>query len=99
LQNGLKPGAKVLDIGCGSGILYIFMFNNRMLLFYKMIGQGTVYGIDHIEELVSQAKINISKTDPNLIQEGKIQFFVGDGRLGLPKYAPYDVIHVGACIL
>ena len=36
----LKPGAKVLDIGTGSGY--------SACLFAKIIGSGEVYSIDHI---------------------------------------------------
>lgn len=28
--------------------------------------------------------------------DGGIEIICGDGRKGYPKYAPYDIIHVGA---
>ena len=61
-----------------------------------MMGSGTVYGIDHIEPLVEQAKANVHKIEPDLVPQGKIVFLTKDGRKGLPEYAPYDCIHVGA---
>ena len=62
-----------------------------------MIGpSGKVYGIDHVKELVDKSVENIMKSDPDLLKEKKIEFFVRDGRKGLPEHAPYDCIHVGA---
>ena len=55
-----------------------------------------VYGIDHIDELVEMSKINIAKSHNGFLLDGSINLVVGDGRKGLPEYAPYDVIHVGA---
>jgi len=57
---------------------------------------GVVIGIDHIPELVDLSFENISKSNKKLIDEGKIVLDVGDGRFGYKKYAPYDVIYVGA---
>jgi len=62
-----------------------------------MLGEGgKVYGVEHIEELVEQSKINIAKHHKHFLDDGSITILAEDGRKGLEKYAPYDVIHVGA---
>jgi len=38
------------------------------------------------------------KSHPDLIKTNRISFVTMDGRVGLPKYGPYHVIHVGAAI-
>ena len=40
VNSNLKPGAKILDIGTGTGY--------TTCLFAKIIGSGEVYSIDHI---------------------------------------------------
>ncbi len=69
---------------------------NRTLLFYKMIKTGKVYGVDHMPALVEKAKENVEKAAPGLQASGGVTFLVRDGRKGLPEYAPFDCIHVGA---
>ena len=55
----LKPGAKVLDIGCGSAYM--------SSLFAVMVEkEGCVVGIDCFDELVENAKINVF----NMVQQG-----------------------------
>lgn len=90
LEKYLKPGLKVLDVGCGSGYL--------TLCLAKMIGTGCVYGLDHIEELINQAIENINNSNPELVNGNgiSIRMIHGDGRYGLPDFAPFDVIHIGA---
>jgi len=90
LEPWLVPGARVLDVGCGSGYLTVCMA--------KMIGRGKVYGIDHIEELINQAIDNIRKSNLYLLQKNDLEMRMvhRDGRIGLPEYAPFDVIHIGA---
>jgi protein-L-isoaspartate(D-aspartate) O-methyltransferase len=54
-----------------------------------------IYGVDHINELVSFSKNNIKKlNDKNL--EKSIRVYTGDGRKGFKTAAPFDIIHVGA---
>lgn len=80
---------RALDIGSGSGYLTACMA--------LMMGKrGKAVGIDHIPELVKQAKKNLEKDKPFLLRSERVVFDVADGRLGYPKLAPYDVIHVGA---
>ncbi|XP_043188317.1 protein-L-isoaspartate(D-aspartate) O-methyltransferase-like isoform X1 [Amphibalanus amphitrite] len=89
LSSRLQPGASVLDIGSGSGYLTACMA--------LMVGEnGVAVGVEHIEELVQQARRNIDKDQPQLISSGRVQLVAGDGRLGYPQRAPYDAIHVGA---
>ena len=62
-----------------------------------MLGEGgQVYGIEHIPELIDFSLVNISKSHKKSLDDGSITILKGDGRKGLEKYAPYDVIHVGA---
>lgn len=39
---------------------------------------------------------NIEKDHPELLSSGRVQLKVGDGRLGVPEFGPYNAIHVGA---
>jgi protein-L-isoaspartate(D-aspartate) O-methyltransferase len=52
LKDHLKPNARVLDVGSGSGIL--------CALFMRMMGfRGLVVGIEHIEQLSQRSKLSI----------------------------------------
>jgi len=89
LKDHLKPGAKVLDVGSGSGYLTACLA--------RMVGkEGKVIGIDVIEPLVKWSKDNVRNDDPQLLDTGCIELKVGDGWKGDSSNAPYDVIHVGA---
>jgi len=93
----LKPGARVLDIGSGSGYLTHVLAN----LVTESSGnapQGQVIGIDHITGLTDLARDNINKSEEGseLLSSEKVKFITGDGRLGWKEGAPYDAIHVGA---
>jgi len=87
----LRPGARVLDIGSGSGYL-------THVLAELIKPGGTVIGIDHIQALVDLADNNTrkSKEGRELLDSGTVKFVKGDGRKGWPEGAPYDAIHVGA---
>lgn len=91
LSSHLTEGASVLDVGAGSGYLTACLAH--------MVGdKGIVVGIDHIDELVENARKNVEK-DPvakQYMEGGSLQLVTADGRLGYPPVAPYDVIHVGA---
>jgi len=89
LKDYAKPGAKVLDVGSGSGYL--------SACFARMVGsKGTVVGIDIIRPLVEWSQENMNKDDPQLLSSGRVTLKVGDGWKGDPNNAPYDAIHVGA---
>jgi len=88
LSQHLTLGARVLDIGCGSGYLSACMG--------RMVGpKGCVIGIDHLQPLVSIAKSNASKADADLFA-AQLMILHGDGFKGCPDDAPFDCIHVGA---
>ena len=82
-----KKGDRVLDIGSGSGW--------TTALFAEIVGpEGKVYGIERIAELKEFGENNVKKYD--FVSSGRAIFVCGDGSKGLPEYAPYDIIHVGA---
>lgn len=91
LLDRLRPGSRVLDVGCGSGYL-------TAVLAHLVVPGGKVVGIDHIRQLAELSQNNLQK-DPlhaKMIADGVIKIVKGDGRLGYPQDAPYDAIHVGA---
>jgi protein-L-isoaspartate O-methyltransferase len=55
----------------------------------------SIFGVDHIEQLVAFSRDNLSKFKEDY--DKKIKVIVEDGRKGLEKEAPFDIIHVGAC--
>ncbi|EME39883.1 hypothetical protein DOTSEDRAFT_137927 [Dothistroma septosporum NZE10] len=87
----LNPGAKVLDVGSGSGYL-------THVLAELIQPHGIVVGIDHIQPLVDMAIANTSTSGEGkeLLQKGVIRYVKGDGRKGWKEEGPYDAIHVGA---
>ena len=89
LQDYLKEGNTVLDVGFGSGYLTVAM--SKM-----MNDKGCVVGIEHMKELYDLGERNISKKYKDLLDTKKIELLLGDGRLGYKAKAPYKCIHVGA---
>lgn len=82
-------GAKILDIGSGSGYLTVALS--------KMTGDtGRVIGVEHIPELYEFGIQNVKKNHANLLNRKKIIFLNEDGRKGCKRYGPYKAIHVGA---
>ena len=70
LEDILKPGDKILDIGSGSGYL--------TACFALMLGKsGKVFGIEHIEELIEMSKDNIAKNHMELLESKRIEFILG----------------------
>ncbi len=85
---------KGLDVGSGSGVLCVCM---ALLLGNP---HSRIIGIDHIPELVDQSIRNVIKDGhESLLQNGSLVLREGDGRLGCPEDAPFDIIHVGAAII
>jgi|SRR5579859_6927467 len=80
LEDYLKPGSKVLDVGCGSGYL-------TAVLARLVQPDGIVVGIEHLPGLSELAKQNLLKDPENkkLMDSGHIIVVTGDGRLGYPE--------------
>ena len=88
LSPSLFPGARVLDIGSGSGYLAVCMA--------EMVGEkGLVVGVEHIQELAEGSLRVVNRFYPHLGSD-RLKIFAGDGRIGYKDEAPYDAIHVGA---
>lgn len=87
----LNPGARVLDIGSGSGYL-------TCVLAALVQPGGSVVGVEHIEALREMGERNAGKGElgSQWVGDGTVRFVRGDGRLGWAEGAPYDAIHVGA---
>lgn len=87
----LYPGAKVLDIGSGSGYLTHVLAN-------LIEPGGKVVGVDHIQSLVDLARGNLGKSadGSEMLTSGRVKIVKADGRLGWKESGPYDAIHVGA---
>ena len=79
-------------MGSGSGYL--------CAAFYELVKtedkKTCVVGIEHIDELVDWSVSNLRKSYSEQLDSAEIKMVCGDGRLGYPQEAPYDVIHVGA---
>ncbi|KAL1462738.1 hypothetical protein WDU94_014551 [Cyamophila willieti] len=89
LSAHLNLGERVLEIGTGSGYLTIMMA--------AMVGSsGKVFTIEHIPELLESARKHIKAKAENYIK--RINFYVGQGKNGLPKEAPYSAIYVGGSV-
>ena len=81
----IKDGQKILEIGTGSGW-------QTAILSY-MVGNGTVYSIERLPELVNFARENLEKLGIN-----NVHVILDDGSLGYPEKSPYDrIIITAAC--
>lgn len=76
----IKPGDKILEIGTGSGY--------QAAILEEMGAE--VFTVERIEELKLRADSLLQTHYPN------IKTFIGDGTVGLMKYAPYDGIIITA---
>lgn len=95
-----SPAPRVLDVGSGSGYL--------THLLAELVGdRGLVVGLEHIAELRDLGEANMRKSaeGARLLDDGRVRFRLGDGRLGLCEDARpgeeahgtgWDAIHVGA---
>ena len=81
----VQDGQKILEIGTGSGW-------QTAILSY-MVGNGTVYSIERLSELVNFARENLEKLGID-----NVHVILGDGSMGYPKESPYDrIIITAAC--
>ncbi|GLC34685.1 hypothetical protein PLESTB_001234900 [Pleodorina starrii] len=93
LAEHIRPGARVLDVGSGSGYL--------TLVFAHMAGRepgARVVGVEHIRELVDsslEASRGVAWA-ADMLRDDCLRLLQGDGTAGYPEWAPFDVIHVGA---
>ncbi len=86
----VDEGMGILEIGAGSGY-------QTAVLAYLAGKEGVVFTVERMAELSGLAKGNVAKL-PHSVHErlAKIEFFVSDGHLGLPAFAPFDRIIVTA---
>jgi protein-L-isoaspartate(D-aspartate) O-methyltransferase len=72
----IRPGAKVLDVGSGSGYLSAVL--------HHLVGPtGKVVGIDHIPELVDWSVKNLKNDGlAEALENKQIEMIAGDGRQG-----------------
>lgn len=77
----LRPTDRALDIGTGSG------YHAALLALLA----GHVWTIERHDELSRRAARTIGELGLD-----NVTFAVGDGRFGLPQYAPFDAINVAA---
>eukprot|EP00033_Pygsuia_biforma_P002558 GCRY01002830.1.p1 GENE.GCRY01002830.1~~GCRY01002830.1.p1 ORF type:complete len:281 (+),score=17.43 GCRY01002830.1:130-972(+) len=89
LRPQLSEGTRALDVGSGSGYLSAVMS--------EFMGPDTlVVGIEHVPELVKLSNENVARSNPHLLESGRLKFVTGDGRKGYQSEGPYNAIHVGA---
>lgn len=77
----ISPGDVVLEVGTGSG------YQTALLSHLA----ARVYSIERHPELAEEARCRVERLGYN-----NVMVFVGDGTQGLPEYAPFDAITVGA---
>ena len=100
LQEKLVPGASVLDVGSGSGILTA-IYGKRVQVDNKdSKKRGKVVGIELHQGLVNMSIQTIKKNYPELFKySSSFKILQGSGWDGYPKKSKkemYDAIHVGA---
>lgn len=77
----VSPGDVVLEVGTGSGY--------QTALLSQLAAR--VYSIERHPELAEEARRRLARLGYN-----EVMVFVGDGSQGLPEYAPFDAITIGA---
>jgi len=88
LEPVLKPGARALDLGSGSGYVTACMA--------ELVGKrGKVIGVELYPTLAMEAEHNVRRSHADLMDSGRIHFRVADARQGYPSSGPYHAIHCG----
>ncbi len=77
----LRPSDVVLEIGTGSGY--------QAALLSRLVAR--VYTVERHADLAVEAQRRLER-----LEYRHVMVFMGDGSQGLPEYAPYDAITVGA---
>jgi ribosomal protein L11 methyltransferase len=77
LTKSVKPGEKVIDVGCGSGILGILSIK---------LGASYALGLDIDQDAISNAEENLALNHV----EDKVEARLGTANVGIPE-APFDV--------
>jgi protein-L-isoaspartate(D-aspartate) O-methyltransferase len=92
LRDQLKDGARILDIGSGSGYMTTCMA--------LMTGaSGHVLGIETDRELYALSQKNISEDRPELIQKGQVRLeCVTDVTQDFATQGQFDAIHVAVAV-
>ncbi|KAG5234193.1 protein-L-isoaspartate O-methyltransferase [Salix suchowensis] len=82
LEENLKSGMHVLDVGSGTGYL--------TACFALMVGpQGHAVGVEHIQELADSSIKNIKKSAAApLLKEGSLSIHVGAQIMKYPRWSP-----------
>jgi protein-L-isoaspartate(D-aspartate) O-methyltransferase len=81
----LKKGEKVVEIGCGSGIMLAYM--------KEIVGKkGEVFGVEIQKSTYDFAKESLKKSG----YHKKVKMILGDGSIGLKENAPFDKILISA---
>lgn len=93
LAGQLRPGARVLDVGSGSGYL--------CAAFGLMVWPGgVVVGVDKVPELVERSRVALAAAVPRLMQDATIQVAhanaLDTAALRTLPVQEFDAIHVGA---
>jgi protein-L-isoaspartate(D-aspartate) O-methyltransferase len=94
LLPALRPGARALDVGSGSGYLTAALG--------ALVGPGgAAVGVEHVGALARGAERSLRRSEAGraMAEEGRVRFVVGDGRRGLRDEGGeegWDAIHVGA---
>lgn len=93
LKDRLRPGMRVLDIGCGTGFLaacfaYLVSDGGRNK-------KGSVVAIEIEPSLANETRINLRKKK-YLYLKDRIFVAVSNGVTGYEERARYDAIHIGA---
>ncbi|KAJ0403338.1 hypothetical protein ATCC90586_004844 [Pythium insidiosum] len=93
LESHMQPGARALDIGCGSGYLVAVMAH--------LVGAtGSVVGVDIVPELVEFSKQNLHDAlEEELLQATRVVASASkDVLASLPSDELFDCIHVGVAV-